>query len=175
MLDQRKLLAGRLEELLLEAHPLSKALTLMPGVGVKTGARILDRGRRRQHLAGRRPQPPDPGGCEGNDSIGLDIEAADRKIANTSGVSQPFSATSSRTTWQPSTEASGTRTSGIDPVNSGSPKRFTSSHSGPFPDQPQHESLTKHRFPRSARVHLLYHQQTKNLLVSYSPKKLGFF
>ncbi|WP_445525948.1 hypothetical protein [Streptomyces cyslabdanicus] len=24
-------------------------------------------------------------------------------------------------------------------------------------------------------VHMVYHQQTKNLLVSYSPKKLGFF
>lgn len=37
VLDQRKLLAGRIEELL-EAHPLSKVLT---GVGVRTGARIL--------------------------------------------------------------------------------------------------------------------------------------
>ncbi|MET8128129.1 transposase [Streptomyces sp. NPDC005231] len=36
VLDQRKLLAGRIEELL-EAHPLSKVLTSMPGVG----ARIL--------------------------------------------------------------------------------------------------------------------------------------
>lgn len=40
VLDQRKLLAGRIEELL-EAHPLSKVLTSMPGVGVRTGARIL--------------------------------------------------------------------------------------------------------------------------------------
>ncbi len=34
VLDQRKLLAGRIEELL-EAHPLSKVLTSMPGVGVR--------------------------------------------------------------------------------------------------------------------------------------------
>ncbi|MFD7606615.1 IS110 family transposase [Streptomyces mirabilis] len=40
VLDQRKLLAGRIEGLL-EAHPLSKILTSMPGVGVRTGARIL--------------------------------------------------------------------------------------------------------------------------------------
>lgn len=40
VLDQRNLLAGRIEELL-EAHPLSKVLTSMPGVGVRTGARIL--------------------------------------------------------------------------------------------------------------------------------------
>lgn len=39
-LDQRKLLAGRIEELL-EAHPLSKVLSSMPGIGVRTGARIL--------------------------------------------------------------------------------------------------------------------------------------
>ncbi|MDQ0945989.1 transposase [Streptomyces sp. V1I1] len=40
VLDQRKVLAGRIEELL-EAHPLSKVLTSMPGIGVRTGARIL--------------------------------------------------------------------------------------------------------------------------------------
>ncbi|WSJ93098.1 transposase [Streptomyces sp. NBC_01320] len=40
VLDQRKLLAGRIEELL-EAHSLTKLLTSMPGVGVRTGARIL--------------------------------------------------------------------------------------------------------------------------------------
>lgn len=40
VLNQRKLLAGRIEELL-EAHPLSKVLISMPGVGVRTGARIL--------------------------------------------------------------------------------------------------------------------------------------
>ncbi|GAX58604.1 insertion element IS110 uncharacterized 43.6 kDa protein [Streptomyces olivochromogenes] len=33
-------MAGRIEELL-EAHPLSKVLTSLPGVGVRTGARIL--------------------------------------------------------------------------------------------------------------------------------------
>ncbi len=40
VLDQRKLLAGRIEELL-ESHPLSKVLTSMPGIGVRTGSRIL--------------------------------------------------------------------------------------------------------------------------------------
>lgn len=40
VLDQRKLLATRIEELL-ENHPLSKVLTSMPGIGVRTGARIL--------------------------------------------------------------------------------------------------------------------------------------
>lgn len=40
VLEQRKLLAGRIEELL-EAHPLSQVRTSMPGVGVRTGARIL--------------------------------------------------------------------------------------------------------------------------------------
>ncbi|MFE9387742.1 IS110 family transposase [Streptomyces sp. NPDC007025] len=40
VLDQRKLLATRIEELL-EAHPLSRVLTSMPGIGVRTGARIL--------------------------------------------------------------------------------------------------------------------------------------
>ncbi|WP_112469966.1 IS110 family transposase [Streptomyces triticisoli] len=40
LLDQRKQLASSIEELL-EAHPLSKLLTSMPGIGVRTGARIL--------------------------------------------------------------------------------------------------------------------------------------
>ncbi|MDT0469523.1 IS110 family RNA-guided transposase [Streptomyces gibsoniae] len=40
VLDQRKLLATRIEELL-ESHPLSAVLTSMPGIGVRTGARIL--------------------------------------------------------------------------------------------------------------------------------------
>ncbi|GAB2470476.1 IS110 family transposase [Streptomyces incanus] len=40
VLDQRKLLATRIEELLAN-HPLSKVLTSMPGIGVRTGARIL--------------------------------------------------------------------------------------------------------------------------------------
>jgi transposase len=40
VLDQRRLLTGRIEEML-EAHPLSKVLTSMPGIGVRTGARIL--------------------------------------------------------------------------------------------------------------------------------------
>ncbi|MCQ8774390.1 IS110 family transposase [Streptomyces telluris] len=40
VLDQRKLLTARIEELL-ESHPLSKVLTSMPGIGVRTGARIL--------------------------------------------------------------------------------------------------------------------------------------
>ncbi|GHE95231.1 insertion element IS110 uncharacterized 43.6 kDa protein [Streptomyces spiralis] len=40
VLDQRKVLATRIEELL-EAHPLSQVLTSMPGIGVRTAARIL--------------------------------------------------------------------------------------------------------------------------------------
>ncbi|UUU37625.1 IS110 family transposase [Streptomyces sp. NBC_00162] len=40
VLDQRKLLASRIEELL-EAHPLSQVLISMPGIGVRTAARIL--------------------------------------------------------------------------------------------------------------------------------------
>nr|WP_189299689.1 IS110 family transposase [Streptomyces albospinus] len=40
VLDQRKHLASRIEELL-EAHPLSPVLTSMPGIGVRTAARIL--------------------------------------------------------------------------------------------------------------------------------------
>ncbi|MCF3135045.1 IS110 family transposase [Streptomyces olivochromogenes] len=40
VLDQRKILAVRIEELLAN-HPLSKVLTSMPGIGVRTGARIL--------------------------------------------------------------------------------------------------------------------------------------
>lgn len=40
VLDQLKLPARRIEELL-KAHPLSKVPTSMPGVGVRTGARIL--------------------------------------------------------------------------------------------------------------------------------------
>ncbi|MFE3209193.1 hypothetical protein ACFXI8_13720 [Streptomyces niveus] len=51
----------------------------------------------------------------------------------------------------------------------------TRPRSGLFPDQPPTKGGTYYRFTRSAWVQLLYHQQTKNLLVSYSPKKLGFF
>ncbi|MFF9157647.1 IS110 family transposase [Streptomyces sp. NPDC014846] len=40
VLDQRKVLAARIEELL-EAHPLSQVLTSMPGIGFRTAARIL--------------------------------------------------------------------------------------------------------------------------------------
>ncbi|MGW5736285.1 MULTISPECIES: IS110 family RNA-guided transposase [Streptomyces] len=40
VLDQRKLIAARIEELL-EAHPLSQVLMSMPGIGIRTGARIL--------------------------------------------------------------------------------------------------------------------------------------
>ncbi|MEV0443515.1 IS110 family transposase [Streptomyces spectabilis] len=40
VLDQRKILAARIEELLAN-HPLSQVLTSMPGIGVRTGARIL--------------------------------------------------------------------------------------------------------------------------------------
>lgn len=48
---QRKLLAGRIEELL-DAHRPSKVLTSMPGNGVRSPH--PDRGRRRQHLPDRR-------------------------------------------------------------------------------------------------------------------------
>ncbi len=47
--------------------------------------------------------------------------------------------------------------------------------SGPIPDQPAPRSCSDFRFAWSEWVRLLYHQQTKNMLVSYSPKKLGFF
>ena len=40
VLEQRRKLAANIEELL-DTHPLSKVLTSMPGVGVRTGARIL--------------------------------------------------------------------------------------------------------------------------------------
>ncbi|MEV5283604.1 IS110 family transposase [Streptomyces sp. NPDC052811] len=40
VLDQRKLITARIEELL-EAHPLSQVLMSMPGIGIRTGARIL--------------------------------------------------------------------------------------------------------------------------------------
>lgn len=40
VLDQRRLLATKIEELL-QDHPLPKALTSMPAIGVRTGARIL--------------------------------------------------------------------------------------------------------------------------------------
>ncbi|MFE4667716.1 IS110 family transposase [Streptomyces sp. NPDC056716] len=40
VLDQRKLLAARIGELL-EDHSLSKVVTSMPGIGIRTGARIL--------------------------------------------------------------------------------------------------------------------------------------
>lgn len=40
LVDQRRLLAARIEELL-EAHPLSPVLISIPGIGVRTAARIL--------------------------------------------------------------------------------------------------------------------------------------
>ncbi|MEU9101748.1 IS110 family transposase [Streptomyces sp. NPDC048361] len=40
VLDQRKLIAAQIEELL-ESHPLSQVLMSMPGIGIRTGARIL--------------------------------------------------------------------------------------------------------------------------------------
>ncbi|MGW4720932.1 IS110 family transposase [Nocardia sp. NPDC004260] len=40
VLQQRKSIAENIEEML-DAHPLSKVLTSMPGIGVRTGARIL--------------------------------------------------------------------------------------------------------------------------------------
>ena len=53
-LDQRKRLETEIEALL-EAHPLSAVLTSMPGIGVRTGARILTEVRRRHQLRHRRP------------------------------------------------------------------------------------------------------------------------
>ncbi|MFF2786264.1 hypothetical protein ACFVT6_05790 [Streptomyces sp. NPDC058049] len=47
--------------------------------------------------------------------------------------------------------------------------------SGPFPDQPPPRTRVNRPIRWSAWVQLLYHQETKNMLVSYSPKKLGFF
>ncbi|GLV81963.1 hypothetical protein Slala03_16520 [Streptomyces lavendulae subsp. lavendulae] len=55
------------------------------------------------------------------------------------------------------------------------PSHAPTPRSGPFPDQPLPESLADYCLAWSARAHLLYRQQTKNMLVSYSPKKLGFF
>jgi len=40
LLTQRETTAAQIEEML-DAHPLSKVLTSMPGIGVRTGARIL--------------------------------------------------------------------------------------------------------------------------------------
>ncbi len=40
VLDQRKILEKRIQELL-DDHPLSKILTSMPGIGTRTGARVL--------------------------------------------------------------------------------------------------------------------------------------
>jgi hypothetical protein len=38
--------------------------------------------------------------------------------------------------------------------------------SGPFPDQPPTEGCANYRFAKSARIQLLYRQQTKNLLAT---------
>lgn len=46
--------------------------------------------------------------------------------------------------------------------------------SGPFPGQSPTEGCANYHLAWSAWVHLLYHQQTKNLLVAYSTQKLGF-
>jgi hypothetical protein len=47
------------------------------------------------------------------------------------------------------------------------------------PDQSRAKALRRtsgvRHLRRSAGITPVYHQQTKNLLVSYSPKKLGFF
>lgn len=47
--------------------------------------------------------------------------------------------------------------------------------SGPYADQPPAAWPNRGRFRWSAAMRGVYHQHTKNLLVSYSPKKLGFF
>lgn len=47
--------------------------------------------------------------------------------------------------------------------------------SGPFTDQVANITGHFEHSGRSVSTPALYHQQTKNLLVSYSPKKLDFF
>ncbi|MET7347063.1 hypothetical protein [Streptomyces mirabilis] len=47
--------------------------------------------------------------------------------------------------------------------------------SGPGTDQLGSAADDSTPFRRSETTVSVYHQQTKNLLVSYSPKKLGFF
>ncbi len=56
-------------------------------------------------------------------------------------------------------------------LHQGTARTKTRTNSGPAPTR-EPRLLP---FPRSARLQLLYHQQTKNILCSYSPKKLGFF
>lgn len=45
--------------------------------------------------------------------------------------------------------------------------------SGPYPDRPSASCRDRSYFRWSNYIWAVYHQQTKNLLVSYSPKKLG--
>ncbi len=47
--------------------------------------------------------------------------------------------------------------------------------SGPFTDQRSPDGSHSRHCSRSAPLSARYHQQTKNVLCSYSPKKLGFF
>ncbi|MFF7442711.1 hypothetical protein [Streptomyces sp. NPDC008122] len=47
--------------------------------------------------------------------------------------------------------------------------------SGPYADQPPAAWPNRGRFRWSAAARSVHHQHTKNLPVSYSPKKLGFF
>ncbi|NYV74080.1 hypothetical protein [Streptomyces sp. UH6] len=47
--------------------------------------------------------------------------------------------------------------------------------SGPFPDQRPATGDTNACFSWSMALPCLYHQQTKNLLVSYSAKEVGLF
>ncbi|MFK0140033.1 hypothetical protein [Streptomyces murinus] len=60
-----------------------------------------------------------------------------------------------------------TRSNGKDPA--------VGARSGSCPDQLPTEGCANYRFAWSMWTQLLYHQQTKNVLCSYSPKKLGFF
>lgn len=55
------------------------------------------------------------------------------------------------------------------------PEPSVAPRSGPFPGQVSPQDHQGSRFRWSTAVRIVYHQQTKNLLVSYSPKKLGFF
>ena len=54
-------------------------------------------------------------------------------------------------------------------------ERSVAPRSGPFPDQVSPEGHQERCFRLSTAVRNVYHQQTKNLLVSYSAQKLGFF
>ncbi len=117
VLDQRKIIATRIEELLAN-HALSKVLTSMPGIGVRTGARILiDVGDSSSfpsaaHLAsytGASPRPPaarDPRSAENNPP---DAATSNSRERSSSPRSPPWpTPPPARTTTRRSTRASTT-------------------------------------------------------------------